>query len=201
MSANPFQHAPRGEPPPGVGTGAGGFDKSAVLIDYARQFKCVSLVETGLYGGRGSGMGLDWLRYFAIDYQPENARLGRLQRPEGVFIVGDSNVELGRLLEHGEVTAPCLFWLDAHAIFPDEPAPTICPVIGELEAILAWENASRSVVLIDDLWGFGSVAGWPSLPELRELTDRGAWNRVEQDGYMALTPRGFMPRPGALPPL
>ena len=198
MTAPLSQHGPAGEPLPGVGSGAGGFDKSGLLRSYAATFKCRTLVETGIYQGRGSG---DWFpNYVAVDYQTSNCAAMRRSRPDARVLQGDSALVLRDLLgdEH-ELETPVLFWLDAHAISEEEDAPTICPVVGELEAIIGWEHAPSSVVLIDDLWGMGSHRGWPTLGELRELADRGPWNRVEQDGYMALTPRATpLPfRPGS----
>lgn len=191
MGVNRLQHVPVMSPPPGVGVGSGGFDKSGVLIEYANRFHVKTLVETGLYQGHGSGMSLaSRLDYVAIDYQQENIEFGKQVCPTGRFLCGDSAVELARLLE-GELRLPVLFWLDAHAISDGEGAPTVCPLAAELPAIAAWRHADQSVVLVDDLWAMGSIRGWPTLDELRELAALGPWDVDETGGIMRLTPRVY----------
>lgn len=209
LSLNPNQHQPVGEPPSGVGWGGmAAYDKSALLRTYIHAWRCVTLIETGLFNGAGSGMPIKGTnsvkRYIALDYQRENIEAARSAGFEAYE--GDSAYTLDVILNPGEyrygktlvvgqtqspaaeIEAPCLFWLDAHAVYDWEETPNRCPVMGELRAILNWRHAKQSVVLIDDLWGFGTVAGWPTLDELRELADSGPWNRDEIEGSMRLTP-------------
>jgi hypothetical protein len=131
-------------------------------------------------------------RYIAIDWQQENLELAISRVPQGEYFCGDSATVLLSLLVRADWRSPrpVLFWLDAHALTEDEGSPSVCPVLGELDAIGAWEYAGESVVLIDDLWGMGSVRGWPSLDELRERADSfGCWERDEAGGIMRLTPK------------
>lgn len=189
--ANPSQHEPAGAPPPGVGPGGDAFDKSGVLREYAARFHVKTLVETGLYGGRGSGMHVPVETYVAIDYQVANLNEAERICPGGVYLLGDSAEVLPRVLGNDELAPPVLFWLDAHAIDDEEPSPTKCPLTAELAAIGAWEYAPNSVVLIDDLWAMGRVSGWPTLLELRKYARDHAsvWECSEEGGIMRLTPR------------
>lgn len=189
---NPLQHSPAGEPPPGLGiAGAGAYDKSALLFRYAAEHGCRALVETGLYYGTGSGMPVYLAgrveRYIAIDYQQENLDLARSRMGAGRIdlLLGDSGVVLADLLagqlDVAPLESPALFWLDAHAITEEEPAPSLCPVVAELQAVACWGGAG--VVLIDDYRLFGVAPGWPSQPELLEECRRlFSPDRVEIDG-------------------
>jgi hypothetical protein len=181
------QHSPAGELPAGLSPGGvAAYDKSGLLRDYVARYAACSLVETGLYQGHGSGMDVPGVDYLAIDWQPENVDAARGAGYRAAC--GDSAVVLADVIGH--VAAPALFWLDAHAISDDEGSPTVCPLMGELAAIIGWEHAGSSVVLIDDLWGMGTIRGWPTLDELREAADApGLWDRDEEMGVMRLTPR------------
>lgn len=190
------QHEPAGALPPGFSRGgAAAYDKSALLAEYAALQGCRTLVETGLYEGQGSGMKLAGrLRYIALDWQEENVRRAREEGHEAYL--GDSAALLVQLLVRPEalltdpLEPPCLFWLDAHALDASEGSPQVCPLLGELAAVVGWEHAARSVVLIDDLWGMGTLAGWPTLDELRERVDAaGLWERDETGGIMRLVPK------------
>lgn len=191
--ANPDQHVPAGSAPPLGAGAAASYDKSGQLLEYARRYGCRSLVETGLYYGAGSGMPVLALgaveRYVAIDYQEDN-----IQRARAAFagdarvslVTGDSAEMLHTILTEtfawiGSLPEPVLFWLDAHAISGEEASPTTCPLMAELDAIIAW--AGHSVVLIDDVWGMGRIPGWPTLPEvLKACGDAGLWGDVHDDG-------------------
>ena len=183
---NTFQHGFAGERP-GIGAGQGGFDKTGLLADYAGRFHVKTIVETGLYQGRGSGMHVPVQRYIAIDWQQANCDLLRELCPDAHTYCGDSAHLIRWLLTASPPASPVLFWLDAHALSEDEGAPQVCPVLGELAAIQAWPGAASSVVLVDDLWGMGSLPGWPTLDELREAAGD-TWARSEDDGIMRLTP-------------
>lgn len=189
---NVFQHGFQGDRP-GIGSGAGGFDKSLLLKEYAARFGVRTLVETGLYQGRGSGMDVQVDRYVAIDWQQSNCELALEIAPQGIYHCGDSAEIIATLLDNPGFSGqalPFMFWLDAHALDEDEGAPTVCPLLGELDAIVRWQYAQSSVVLIDDLWAMGQLRGWPTLDELRERVE-GCWwwDRDEQDGVMRLTPK------------
>lgn len=193
MTGNPNQHTPAGELPPGLSPGgAAAFDKSGLLREYVGRYRCPTLIETGLYNGAGSGMPIKAAgvvsRYIAIDWQRENVEHARGLGFEAYC--GDSAEVLASLLtEHLDIESPALFWLDAHALDEGEGSPQVCPLLGELDAIIASRYARSSVVLIDDLWGMGSLHGWPTMDELRERVDAaGCWDRDEAGGVMRLTP-------------
>lgn len=194
---NRFQHSPAGELPAGAGpNGAlGGDGKERLLIAFAEYYGCRTLVETGLWNGRGSGMrvfesgAVDY--YVAIDWQGDNidAVLDRYHgRDDYSAIIGDSGRILGGL-PAWTAPAPFLFWLDAHALDASEGAPP-CPLRAELEAIIGWQHAGSSVVLIDDLHMMGTF-DWPQLDDVRRLVDDAdLWDRAEDANIIRLTPKG-----------
>ena len=143
-------------------------------------------IETGLYGRRGSGTSLtdrfDWL--YAIDLDPDNC-----EHAEGYTraVCGDSAVELPRLL--ARLTDPALFWLDAHLLveYDDEDA---CPLIAELQAIVAWPEAHRSIIAIDDIRLLSDRAsGYPTLDEVRAVVAGVGWIEEAGDDVFAFVSR------------
>lgn len=135
--------------------------KLDVLRDYATRYPCGVFIETGLYGGRGSGMALLDLfrRYIAVDIDPANCDAACEVSPHAEIWQGDSGSELPPIL--AGVSEPAMFWLDAHVVCePDDPAGH-SPLLAEIAAILAWPHAAQSVVLIDDVRLMGT-AGWPT---------------------------------------
>ncbi len=77
---------------------------------------------------------------------------------------GDSTVVLPTVLR--EVRDRCLLWLDAHYCFLDSArGPKDCPLLEELDAVLAHERRFRvqHVIVIDDYHIFGTGPGDPWL--------------------------------------
>jgi hypothetical protein len=163
-----------------------GQEKTAVIREYQLRYALPVLIETGLYNGRGSGMAIRDLfdRYYVIDNNPENTRAA--QNAGFRAITGDSAETLDVLLRL-DVFGPAIFWLDAHYIGLDGE-PDECPLLGELDAILAWEHAPQSVVLIDDVRMMTGAIGWPMLAEVVEKASV-VWNCNTQDDILRCVPR------------
>lgn len=168
-------------------------EKRQVIRSYLGRHRLRTLVETGLYQGRGSGMEmLDLLdTYVVVDNDVENCEAAREVCPAAEVICGDSAKVLPGILTG--LSGSALFWLDAHSWvgeeFGDDPPGS--PLLAELAAITAWEHAAGSVVLIDDLRQMAdqplAQPGWPLLTELRKAA--GLWVQHEQDDILRLTPR------------
>ena len=78
---------------------------------------------------------------------------------------GPSKDILPKCLPDGSV--PCLFWLDAH--FSGGQTSAIgnpCPVLDELQVVLANRKADNTIILVDDIRGMLGANGWPRLDEL-----------------------------------
>ena len=133
--------------------------KRELLASYFEAYRPPVVVETGLWNGQGSCYQfVGRARVVVCDLsraQCEQAELAGVTWA----VPGDTRETFARVLEN--VHAPALFWLDSHwsgeAGDQDD-----APLMEELEAVIAWPHAARSVVLIDDARMMGR-AGWPSL--------------------------------------
>lgn len=169
-------------------------EKRVVIRDHLVWYGLTTMVETGLYQGRGSGMEMRDVvsTLYLIDNDPRNCEGARANDPAAVVIEGSSDTVLPGLL--ALLPSPALFWLDAHSWvgdeFGDDPPPS--PLLAELDAILGWPHAAQSVVLIDDLRQMADQPlvqpGWPSLADLR-LKAGDVWVSDERDDILRLTPR------------
>lgn len=141
-----------------------------------------TMIETGLWNGRGSGMSLledgTLSTYYALDIQPDNCTQGKRECPGATVVCGDSRWTLPTVL--GQLAGPALIWLDAHWLEPTEGFTT-CPLLWELSCIPA-----HHTVLIDDVRLMGEP-GYPTLDELHKFAAR--WNVTESEDIMHLTPK------------
>ena len=148
-------------------------------------------VETGIYEGSGSLLQLhpEPLEVlYVLDLQVENVRRAKAAKPSATMVLGDSAWTIEAVC--GRIASPALFWLDAHLIENDGELVELfpCPLLDELEAIMAHGLYWGSTVLIDDLRLCNGSFGWPRLDEVRSLVDE-CWLREEADDIMLLTPR------------
>ena len=172
-------------------------DKYDALLQHARDYRLRTIVETGLYLGGGTG-GQLWTdhrgelfdRYVVVDFQPDNIRKAKMNYPGAEAFCGDSGVVLPLLLMVGYLRAPALFWLDAHGIPDDENFPDF-PTVREIEAIVRWPWARRSVVLVDDMDMMdGQNLVGPHAQAFRDqVAAVSVWGMAEPDSIMRLTPR------------
>lgn len=163
-----------------------GSGKVQVLRDYLQKTGLRTLVETGLYEGAGSGGGcIDLLDSLVIiDISPENCDKAGRNYPSARVIQGDSAEVLPAILPD---LGPALFWLDAHYVVDYDTEDVLdkypVPLIRELSAIVSWQHAPQSVVLVDDVRLFGAY-GWPTLDDVLALADR--WNATVKDDILRL---------------
>lgn len=159
-------------------------EKIEVLRDYSVRYGLRTMIETGLYNGRGSGMEMQDLLdlYWIIDCDPEQVEAAR---SNGFFATcGDTGEMFGVFISG--VFRPCLFWLDAHLVAnADEENGS--SLGGELDAILAWPHAAQSVVLIDDIRMMGRE-GWPTLAEVLSRCEP-VWDVLVEADIVRCTPR------------
>lgn len=164
-------------------------DKLLALADYRDRYGLKTMVETGLYLGRGSGMSLNFPRYIVIDQDQSNCDSARAAGFDARC--GDSGDLLPGVL--AELDGPALIWLDAHGVADDFPGFPDFPLFRELVAIA--DDPYAHVVLIDDIemmkgGSESPLVGASTLTELQVTVDRyGLWDREETDEIMRLTPR------------
>lgn len=170
-------------------------DKVELIRGYLDMSGLKVMVETGLYGGGGSGMNfLSTLeRYIVLDKDPQNCATAREYHPAQIaagtvsVVEGDSGARLPGVLRR--LDGPAFFWLDAHLVVDIDEVDALdqwpCPLLRELEAVRAWPWAFRSTVLIDDVRLFGSY-GWPDRASVLAACD--GWAVHEAQDILCLTP-------------
>jgi hypothetical protein len=164
-------------------------EKVELLGQYLTDSQARVLVETGLYGGGGSGMNfVDRIgQYIILDMDEGNCRIAKENFPDALVVCGDSGTTLPGVLARLHV--PALFWLDAHLVVDIDETEALdewpCPLLPELAAIAAWEHGAASTVLIDDIRLLGSY-GWPSRGDV--LGACSGWALAEAHDIIRLTP-------------
>lgn len=170
-------------------------EKIEVLRDYVQRYGLRTMIETGLYNGNGSGMQMRDLidNYIVIDISPEQVAAARSKG--ATSLCGDSATWMGAVLGNtgvllelpgNEIIKSALFWLDAHLV-AEAGEENSSSLSGELDAILAWPHAARSVVLIDDVRMMGRE-GWPTLAEVLARCEP-MWDVLVETDIVRCTPK------------
>lgn len=158
-------------------------EKRALLAHYKAEHGLNIGVETGIYQGGGSLMGLGFDLLYLLDFQLDNCKEAKVRCPEAIVVCGDSRWTLPTVANR--LPGPALFWLDAHWVeeYDQELSASFpCPLLDELAAI---PRDQGHVVLIDDLRLLGNETGWPTLGEVRAATE--GFAVLEADDIMRLT--------------
>ena len=147
------------------------------LADLARELARAGglrdFVETGTYVGQA----LPWAargfeRVWTVELNPkfqDQAKANNVGLKNVAYLLGDSAGELPKIVS--ELKGPGLFWLDAHAgagYFADHD---ICPLVQELETVLAAPH--EHCIIVDDARAFLApppppfdYRKWPSLDQI-----------------------------------
>lgn len=160
-------------------------EKLELLRSYLQASGLRTMVETGLYNGRGSGMELADLldTYYIIDVSEEQIVAAIKQGYTDVW-TGDSGVLMPGVL--ASLHKPAFFWLDAHLV-STEDEPNASPLLAELAAIVAWPHATTSTVLIDDV-RLMARKGWPSLEQVLAVCES-VWSCTVARDVLRCVPR------------
>lgn len=168
------------------------FIKRSIILRYALDHNCQTLVETGTqYGDTPWLFRNHFETIYTIELSPALAAMARSRfrkSPQIQVIQGDSGEKLTELLPN--LSSKTLFWLDGHySAGLTARGASDCPIYAELQSI-----ASRCkvpyVVLIDDARCFGHDKDYPSLQELDDfvrLTFPRHETRVSND-IISITP-------------
>ena len=162
------------------------WEKQQVLADYFDRWRPAVVVETGLYNGIGSCYQfIGRARVVVCDISRRQCEQAE-QAGVTWAVPGDTRETFARVLEN--VHAPALFWLDSHLVTVGGDDRNDAPLREELEALIAWPYAARSVVLIDDVRLMG-LDGWPSLEwVLGACRLSGFWQVEVADDVVRCTP-------------
>lgn len=144
------------------------FIKRSIILRYALDYHCKTLVETGTqYGDTPYLFRSRFEAIYTIELSSTLAAMARKRFrrfPHIKVIEGDSGEKLAELLPRLKSTT--LFWLDGHySAGLTARGATDCPIYGELESIARLCKVP-CVVLIDDARCFGHDKDYPSLEEL-----------------------------------
>jgi len=145
------------------------FIKRSIILRYALDYHCKTLVETGTqYGDTPYLFRNRFETIYTIELSSTLASMARRRFgrfPHIKVVEGDSGQKLAELLPKLQSTT--LFWLDGHySAGLTARGATDCPIYGELKSI-AQLCKVPCVVLIDDARCFGHDKDYPSLEELQ----------------------------------
>jgi len=170
------------------------------LADLARELARAGglrdFVETGTYVGQA----LPWAargfeRVWTVELNPkfqDQAKANNVGLKNVAYLLGDSAGELPKIVS--ELKGPGLFWLDAHAgagYFADHD---ICPLVQELETVLA--SPHEHCIIVDDARAFLApppppfdYRKWPSLDQIfAAVAKRPGYNVVTIADVLIIVP-------------
>jgi len=170
---------------------------SNLALALAQAGRLTQFVETGTFQGdslRWASQNFErvWTIEISPQYQAEaKTKVGPL--PNVQFVLGDSAAELGRIC--ATLSAPALFWLDAHAGAGFFGTDDNCPLLAELDACLVKARAEHCI-LVDDARAFVAPPPppfdhrkWPSLDQIMEVVlRRGDYHVAVISDVMTIVP-------------
>lgn len=170
------------------------------LADLARELARAGalrdFVETGTYQGHA----LPWAsrafeRVWTVelnrDFQTQ-AKANNAGLTNVTYLLGDSASELPKIVR--ELKGPALFWLDAHAGAGFFAKEDICPLVAELETVLA--SPHDHCIIVDDARAFLApppppfdYRKWPSLDQIfAAIAKRPGYNVVTIADVLIIVP-------------
>lgn len=166
--------------------------KREIIRRYARDYGLRTLVETGTYRAdtvRALRGDFDVIYSIELDDQLHAAAIARTRGQSNARLLhGDSALLLPKVLD--ELTAPALFWLDAHYSGQGTATAAVETPIGrELDAIFG-HAVKGHVVLVDDLREFtGGATDYPPLSVIEEVAASRNYDLTTDVDVIRLTPR------------
>jgi hypothetical protein len=166
------------------------YAKQRIVLEYAKQYDCETLIETGTYlGFMVEAMQKHFRKIVSIELDPilcQNA-VRKFRKCQHVSIhQGDSAKLLPQVLNSIGVSS-CLFWLDGHySGGSTAKAEGETPILAELQAIFRY--AKCSVILIDDARCFTGDHDYPSLETVHMIANKERFFFANRDDVIRLTP-------------
>jgi len=138
-----------------------------LALELKAQHRLRFFVETGTLIGKTAAWAAGYFEHvYTVEISDQFYALAR-NRLIGIYhnitlLHGDSGKLLPGVL--AKLPGPALVWLDAHWSHDLGTAPTACPLLAEIAAVV---NAPvRCVTLIDDARLFTGRDGWPALADI-----------------------------------
>ena len=167
--------------------------KQSVVRMYGKRFGLHTLVETGTYQAEMvTAQQKNFQRIVSIELDQD-----LVHRADALFagmshisiLQGDSSQILPGVV--AEITAPCVFWLDAHYSGGITARGILdTPIVQELEILFSRRN-NRDVILIDDVHAFDGSNDYPALADLLKFLAAARPNSVLEvaDNIIRLHPK------------
>ena len=165
--------------------------KQMVVLDYARTYRSLALIETGTYLG---DMIEAMTNYFelivSIELSPQlySKAVKKFNNIKKInLFLGDSGSLLPNVLNH--ITFGCVFWLDGHfseGITAKSDINT--PIIKELNAILN-HDIKDHVILIDDARLFNGTNDYPTIREIEDKLEGKDYVLEIRNDIIRITPK------------
>lgn len=156
-------------------------DKIQIIIDYATEYNCLTLIETGTYlGDTLWGVKNSIQNIYSIELSEElhnSAKTRFIDYPNINLLQGDSSDILPQLLDSIN-KQNIIFWLDGHYsgdITAKGKKET--PILEELCSIQDYK-VKNSVILIDDSRCFGNLPDYPKINELKAFVKK-TWKKAK----------------------
>ena len=166
------------------------YAKQRVVLEYAKEYGCEALIETGTYlGFMVEAMQKHFKKIVSIELDPilcQNA-VRKFRKCQHVSIhQGDSAKLLSQVLKSISVSS-CLFWLDGHySGGSTAKAERETPILAELQAIFRYTKCP--VILIDDARLFTGDRDYPSLETVHIIANKERFFFANRDDVIRLTP-------------
>ncbi len=167
--------------------------KQSVVRMYGKRFGLHTLVETGTYQAEMvTAQQKNFQRIVSIELDQD-----LFHRADALFagmshisiLQGDSSQILPGVV--AEITAPCVFWLDAHYSGGITARGILdTPIVQELEILFSRRN-NWDVILIDDVHAFDGSNDYPALADLLKFLAAARPNSVLEvaDNIIRLHPK------------
>jgi hypothetical protein len=171
------------------------YAKQRIVLEYAREYQCETLIETGTYLGfmvEAMSNHFEKIVSIELDATLSSNAIRRFSKYRHVSIhCGDSARLLPQLLISMDVSS-CLFWLDGHYSGGATARGEIeTPIVAELRAI--FQYVRKPVILIDDARCFTGDHDYPLLETVQEIAEREGFSFVNQDDVIRLTAMEIRP--------
>lgn len=182
-----------------------GFIHLPPLVTLARRLATEGQLQEFVETGTHLGNALPWAsrqfrKVWTIEINRafiEQAKSTHRSFTNVTFIEGDSASELPKVVQ--QLEGPGLFWLDAHAGGGAYGQEDNCPLLRELETVLA--SPHEHCIIVDDARAFLApppppfdYRQWPSLDEIFEvIVRRGGYHAVSIAEVLIIVPRRLRP--------
>ncbi len=167
-------------------------NKRMEVWNIAREYNCNVLIETGTYLGEMIEFQQDHFeKIYSIEISEfyYNFTMNRLKEYKNINILhGDSESELGKVIDSLSKEDRVIFWLDGHYSGGNTgKGNQDSPIIFELETII--KDNRDDIILIDDARCFVGKDGYPDMKWIKEFSEKHGKRMVCYNDIIRILPR------------